>query len=73
MCDDDERLMVKLTPYGVDVMERLDVIADKWGLDATDLWINPFMLAAARDEARSEGITIFGSDEEEGHDLEEKT
>lgn len=63
-CKESEEEIASLTPAGIAVLERLDEIADKWGLSTECLSINPFMLAGARDEARRAGIEWFDTVED---------
>jgi hypothetical protein len=63
--EQDQLEFASLTPAGLAVLEVLDEIADKWGVNVEDMGINPFLLAGARDEARRAGIDWFNRKEDE--------
>ena len=58
-CVEKQDEFASLTPAGLAVLEVLDEIAEKWGVNVEDMGINPFLLAGARDEARRAGIDWF--------------
>ncbi len=60
--------VVRLTSKGLEELEKLDAIAAKWGLEPLDMHVNPFRLAAARDEARKAGVALFDEDDWIGED-----